>query len=139
MTGSSAPSWLLQLPRALDIVTVLIDDGKNELRPAVVIDRRKYSNGLQALRVAIGTKNLKFPERQNIDLIVQNSRLISEFGLAMATRFDVEQWVILPWTTEFFGCWSNRTTPIIGRLSGDSLTDFAWKMYAADIKRPPPD
>jgi hypothetical protein len=78
--------------------------------------------------VAFGTKHLKIMTRQPLDIIVQNYEHLSQFGLPMATRFDLDSLTALPWTTQFFGCWKGYRSPIIGRLTADYIMDYAFKM-----------
>jgi hypothetical protein len=87
-------------------------------------------SGAIACRIAYGTKNLKFVQRKNLDLIIQNAADLSAVGLPMATRFDLDakNIITLPWTTEFFGCWSGYRHPRIGSLTEDYVKSYAYVM-----------
>jgi hypothetical protein len=76
--------------------------------------RKDNDSDAHACAVVFGTKNLKIMQRQFLDIIVQNHEDILAFGLAMATRFDLDHPVSLPWTPEFFGCWTGKRSPVIG-------------------------
>jgi hypothetical protein len=91
---------------------------------------RGCDSGAIACRIAYGTKNLKFVQRKNLDLIVQNAADLNAMGLSMATRFDLDDTniVLLPWTEEFFGCWSGNTHPKIGSLPESYVRDYAFVM-----------
>lgn len=102
----------MEKPRPTLVLTVLEDE----------------KSGMFACEVAFGTKNLKLMQRQHLDLIIQNAAHLRQFGLYRATRFDLDQKVILPWTSEFFGCWDGYSTPVIGALTEDYLRDYAFLM-----------
>ncbi|OEC94396.1 hypothetical protein A9Z06_33355 [Rhizobium sp. YK2] len=93
------------------------------------------STGSIAVRVAYGTKNLKFEQRKNIDLIIQHYAHLGEHGLAMATRFnlDDESIEILPWDEESFGCWTGHNHPRIGHLSDQYMRDLAYCIMQRQI------
>ncbi len=61
-------------------------------------------------------------------MIVQSVSDLNRMGLPVATRFDLDSHVDLPWTPEFFGCWSGKSSLVIGRLTGDYLIEYAFKM-----------
>lgn len=101
------------------------------LRPCLVLDVLKgATSGKLAVRVAYGTKNLKFVQRKRIDLIIQHHAHLREIGLPRATRFvlDPEAVIVLPWSTEYFGCWDGYPDPIIGRLTEDYIKEYAYCM-----------
>lgn len=129
------PNWLSQPPSAFDIVAARYPEtnpkGELRLRPCLVLDvLRGQTTGSIACRLAFGTKNLKFIQRKTLDIIVQNSADLTAMGLSMATRFDLDQEniIVLPWTEEFFGCWSGYTHPKIGALSESYVKDYVYIM-----------
>ena len=130
---TSPPKWLQQPPTAFDIVTAYYPETKPKgdlrLRPCLSVLQGKTSGGF-ALQVAYGTKHLKFQQRKSVDLIIQNHTHLQEHGLAMATRFnlDTDNIVVLPWTEEFFGCWTGRHHPRIGHLSENYIRDLAFSL-----------
>ena len=135
-TTSHPPAWVSQTPAAYDIVTAYFPEtkprpGSKRLRPCLVTQvLRNQDTGELACVLAFGTKHLKIMARQHLDIIVQNSSDIPRFGLGMATRFDLDSRVSLPWTSQFFGCWTGFATPIIGRLTEPYIRDYAFKMLA---------
>jgi hypothetical protein len=72
----------------------------------VLQTRKARGVDLFACKIAYGTKTLKFPERQGWDLIVQEPLDLVAFNLPVATRFDLDHILILPWRPDFFGCWT---------------------------------
>lgn len=125
--------WVDQPPAAYDIVTARFPETKPKaelrLRPCLVCQvLRESSSGAIACRVAFGTKHLKIIRRAHLDIIVQNANDLSSFGLPMATRFDLDSIIALPWTPEYFGCWSHRSHPKIGTLTEVYIRDYAFKM-----------
>jgi len=85
-------------------------------------------SGHFACRVAYGTKKLKIVQRQHLDVIIQNAGHLRQFGLGRATRFDLDYVSSLPWLSDFFGCWSNYPTPVIGALTEIYIREFAYLM-----------
>lgn len=129
------PGWLAQPPSAFDIVAARYPETKPKaelrLRPCLVLDvLRGKKSGDIACCVTYGTKNLKLVQRKHLDLIIQNAADLSEIGLAMATRFDLDERnvVILPWSDEFFGCWTGYPHPKIGALTEDYVKEYAYLM-----------
>jgi hypothetical protein len=107
-------------------------DGSDKLRPALVLNVFKdKAGGGWFIEVAYGTSNLKFTQRSHLDLIIQNASDLRDMGLAKATRFNLNKGdvVVLPWTPEFFGCWSDMDSPYIGTLTEDYLKDLAWLLF----------
>jgi hypothetical protein len=98
------------------------------LRPCLVTRVLRDEEGSIGCTVVFGTKKLKIMTRQHLDIIVGKSEDISQFGLAMATRFDLDSPVDLPWTPDFFGCWTRKKSPVIGKLTVEYIKDFAFKM-----------
>lgn len=137
-SGDTQPNWVSAAPAAFDIVTCFYPeaqpqpDGSFKLRPALVLNVFKdRKTGAPFCEVAYGTKNLKLTHPlTHLDLVIQNAGHLHQFGLYRATRFNLakENLLILPWTDEHFGCWSNRATPIIGSLTEDYIRDFAYRM-----------
>lgn len=133
-TISNLPAWVNQPPAAYDIVTAFYPESKPRpgvklLRPCLVTQVRKNNEThAYACAVVFGTKHLKIMRRQYLDIIVQNHEDITAFGLGMATRFDLDSPVLLPWTSQFFGCWRGKRSPVIGSLTADYVKDYAFKM-----------
>ncbi len=131
---SRLPAWVNQPPHAYDIVTAFYPEtkpkpGSKRPRPCVVTRVQKDNRSdAYACTVIFGTKNLKIMQRQFLDIIVQNHEDITAFGLGMATRFDLDSPVTLPWTPQFFGCWSGKRSPVIGHLTEVYIKDYAFKM-----------
>ena len=71
-----------------------------------------------SVKSLFGTKNIKFAQRKNLDVIIQNAAHLDAIGLPMATRFDLDEQNMarLPWDEEFFGCWAGFSQPKIGTL-----------------------
>lgn len=139
---SSTPDWINQQPSAFDIVAGYFPESKPKgdlrLRPCLVLNVLKgTSSGSIACKVAFGTKNLKIVQRKNRDLIIQNSTHLNEIGLPLATRFDLDErnLVILPWTEEFFGCWTGYKHPKIGALLEVYIKDYAYCMMLRENER----
>lgn len=103
--------------------------GALRLRPCVVVKvLQNVEAGLFACELAFGTKNLKTWSRFDQDVIIQNSVDLDACGLAVATRFDMDpnNRATLPWTDEYFGCWSGRSSPKIGTLPTEYQKDVAF-------------
>lgn len=125
--------WIEQPPTAFDIVTGYYPESKPKaelrLRPCLVVGVLKgQTTGNLAIRIAYGTKNLKFVQRKDIDLIIQNHSDLKAIGLPMATRFNLDELIVLPWNQENFGCWRGYRHPVVGRLTQDYIKDFAYSM-----------
>ncbi len=137
MSGASEPSWTRAPPAAYDIVACWYPEtggtagaSNAKLRPCLITSVLSDPDepNLFFCRVAYGTNTLKIVQRQRLDLIVQVPADVREVGLAKATRFDLNNVAILPWTNEFFGCWSGYFTPRIGALSEHYIRDYAFLM-----------
>lgn len=133
--SSNPPNWLAQPPSAFDIIATRFPEtkpkGRIQLRPCLVLEVLKgKTSGSIALRMAFGTKNLKFAQRQYLDLIIQNAADLNAMGLPMATRFDLDARNVaaLPWTEEFFGCWTGYPHPKIARLPDDYVKSYLYLM-----------
>lgn len=127
--------WIAQPPSAFDIVTAYYPEanpkGALNLRPCLVLDVLKgKETGAIACRVTYGTKNLRFVQRKRHDVIIQNHQHLNQMGLPYATRFNLDEdcVVLLPWDTEFFGCWRGYFHPKIGTLLEKYQKDYAFLM-----------
>lgn len=135
MDSEPAAEWFLRPPAAFDIVSARFPevnpqpDGSFKLRPALVLSvLRDDADGMIAARVAYGTTNLKLMQREGLDLVIQNAADLRIIGLAMATRFDLDEILIMPWCPPHFDCWTGYETPVIGRLTLEYAKDLAWMM-----------
>ena len=128
------PLWVDALPSSYDIVTAYYPETKPKselrLRPCLVVQVVEGEDGAKACVVVFGTKHLKVAKRGHLDIIVGNAADIAQFGLSMATRFDLDSPVPLPWHPEAFGCWSGHSHPVIGSLSEPFIRDYAFKMLS---------
>lgn len=132
----SAPDWVARWPEAFAIVTGFIKErkpkgGVSACRPLLVTQvLRSRVDGSIALRVAHGTSKTKFPERANIDLIIQNISDLDECGLMTPTRFvvDPQDQFILKWNADNFRPWGGCSTPRRGRLPESLQREYAWLM-----------
>jgi hypothetical protein len=133
---TKTPDWVSRPPQAFSIVTGFFPETKPKgdapaCRPLLVTQvLRSRRTGEVALRVAYGTSRTKFPQRANIDLIVQNLSDLDECGLQTATRFVVapDTQIIRPWTPEFFCPWGGSPSPRRGHLPVDLQREYAWLM-----------
>lgn len=134
MPAQSEPAWCRAPPSPFDIAAAWFPEKGSEapglkLRPSLVLAVYQDENsGMYACDVAFGTKNLKLFKREHLDLIIQNSSHLREFGLHRATRFDLDLVITVPWTTEFFGCWRGHSSPVIGTLTTDYIKEYAYQM-----------
>jgi hypothetical protein len=128
------PSWIAQHPSVFDIVTCFFPEREGaeempKLRPSLVLEVLKgRKTGAIACRIAYGTRNLKFVQRKDRDVIIQNAADLVLVGLPMATRFDLDNTLVLPWQPEFFGCWTGYDHPKIGQLTETYVKDYAYTM-----------
>lgn len=143
MASPTPPKWLTQPPTAFDLVTARFPEsnpkGELRLRPCLVLNvLRGKTDGAIACRLAYGTKNLKFIQRKTLDIIVQNHDDLDSMGLSMATRFDLDSKnvAVLPWTEEYFGCWTGYQHPKIGALSEDYIKTYAYIMALREANKP---
>lgn len=133
---SSTPEWTQSPPSVFDIVTGYYPETKPRgdgpvLRPCLVLRvLRSKLSGEIAVELTYGTKNLKTWARIDKDIIIQNTTDLDEMGLAVATRFnlDDDHRIIRPWKPPHFDCWSNQRTPKIGSLLVDYQKEYAWIM-----------
>lgn len=74
-----------------------------------------------SLLIAPGTKNLKVDKRP-LDFMVSNYVEMTAAGLPMATRFDLDDLLPLPYNKSFFAIFDKRrhSNPIMGSLSPQS-------------------
>lgn len=130
-----AAEWYRRPPSAFDIVTCYFPeadpppDGSTKLRPALVLSvLRESTSGKIALRIAYGTSVLKLLQREHLDLIIQNATDLRLVGLPRATRFDLDNTVVMPWCPPYFEAWPGYGTPVIGTLTEDYAKELAWLM-----------
>jgi hypothetical protein len=133
MSQSNVPAWTSNPPSAYDIVTAYFPESKPKgdlrLRPCLVTQiLQAEETGEIACAVMFGTTTLKIVKRSHLDVIIQNASHMQQCGLRKATRFDLDSVVALPWTPEFFGCWTGFAHPKIGALTECYIRDFAFKM-----------
>jgi hypothetical protein len=86
------------------------------------------------VRVAYGTKSLDKETRGQIDLIVESEAELDECGLAIATRFDLEETAVIPWEPPDCDCWHGRYSPVLGALPMSQQIDCAYKIQAIQNK-----
>ena len=67
-------------------------------------------------------------ERQHLDLIIQNAAHLRQLGLYSASRFDLDLVGTLPWTEEFFGCWTDYNSPVISALTETYIKEYGYQM-----------
>lgn len=132
-TSSNPAAWTLSPPSAYDLVTAYYpeqgSDPGPKLRPTLCIAvLQGKTTGAFACKIAYGTKELKIIKRGAVDLIIQQTPHVKQMGLARPTRFDLDCVATLPWTEEFFGCWSGRQSPVIGSLTEVYIRDYAFLM-----------
>ncbi|MBM1814540.1 hypothetical protein JQX09_18205 [Sulfitobacter pseudonitzschiae] len=131
----NSPEWVKVPPQAYSIVTGYFPetkpkDGSPDCRPLLVTQVLQSRSGATAVRVCYGTTKLKFPQKANIDLIVQNSSDLDGCGLLRPTRFviDPSQQTVLLWGDKYFEPWSGSKHPRRGMLPLDLQKEFAWLM-----------
>lgn len=139
-----APSdiaWTAAYPAVFDIVSCWFPERLaprqpgSKLRPGLVTAiLQNQRTGEKRVRVSYGTSVLKFPTRGHLDLFIQNSDHVSQFGLGRATRFDLDFHAVLPWTPEFFGCWTGYSSPVISRLTEEYVRQYAYIMMNRGFK-----
>ena len=136
----SIANWERQPPNLFDIVSGFYPEtkpiGADKLRPCLVLRVMQSEDSAEyACKVAYGTTNTKIFERADIDLIICNASKMQSVGLPRATRFNLDKdcLVLLPWNSEFFGCWQGYPTPIIGRLDEDLIKDYGYCMMKRAI------
>jgi hypothetical protein len=136
MAASDKPRWVSRPPRVGNIITCLYPgDPKGELRPVLVLETRAGSSGGFSVRVAYGTKNLAYESRGKIDLIIDTSLDIESCGVAVATRFDLEETAVIPWEPPLCDCWRGYATPILGELPVSQQVECSYKLAAIQDKQ----
>lgn len=136
MAESGKPSWVSRPPRVGNVITCLYPkDPKGELRPVLVLAVLSGSEGGYAVRVAYGTKSLDHKTRGEIDLIIESKNDVDTCGLALPTRFDLEEIAVIPWEPPDCDCWRGRYTPVLGELPADKQVDAAYKLAAIQNKK----
>lgn len=139
-----APSdiaWTAAYPAVFDIVSCWFPERLaprepgQKLRPGLVTAiLQNQRTGERRVRVAYGTTVLKFPTRGHLDLYIQNAADLAFFGLGRATRFDMDFLATLPWSPEFFGCWTGNSSPVISRLTEDYIKQYAYVLMTRGFK-----
>lgn len=129
------PDWLSRPPQAYSIVTGFFPEtrpksGKPDCRPLLVTQVLQGSKGGIALRVCYGTTKTYFPQKANVDLIIQNSSDLDECGLLRSTRFvvDPRQQARLIWSEDNFRPWTGCSHPRRGQLPSHLQKEYAWLM-----------
>ena len=89
-----------------------------------------------AVRVAYGTSSLNKEARGKIDLIIETQSDIDECGIAVPTRFDLEETAIIPWEPPECDCWHGQYSPVLGGLPTSQQVDCAYKLQAIQNKTP---
>lgn len=89
-------------------------------RPALVKATSLDAMDRPSVQVTYGTSNLKMSQRP-LDMFVTNAKDMAIAGLPQATRFDLDVVLWLPWSSDFFICREHTPTPIVGRLSSNSI------------------
>lgn len=133
---AAKPSWVSRPPRVGNIVTSLYpNDPKGRLRPVLVLETLAGSVSGYAVRVAYGTSSLDKDTRGKIDLIIESQSDVDACGLAVPTRFDLEETAIIPWETPDCDCWHGRYSPVLGELPTEQQVDCAYKLAAIQNKK----
>lgn len=77
-------------------------------------------DGTAEVEVVYGTTNLKLHTRL-YDLTISKASEMDACGLYRATRFDLDNCIWLPWTTDWFEIRSDFNSPTIGKLSDEAI------------------
>jgi hypothetical protein len=132
---SGRPGWVSRPPSVGSVVTCLYPgDPKARLRPCLVLGVATGSAGGYAIHVAYGTSQLDKDKRGDIDLIIEDAADINACGIALATRFDLENTAAIVWEPPEFDCWHGRYSPVLGSLPRDKQIDCAYKLRAINDK-----
>jgi hypothetical protein len=138
MAPTVKPGWVSRPPRVGEIVTCLYpNDPKGRLRPCLVLEARAGSASGYSIRVAYGTKSLDKATRGNIDLIIENQSDVDACGLAVPTRFDLENTAVIPWEPPDCDCWHGQYSPVLGVLPRPHQIDCGHKLLAIQNKKDP--
>jgi hypothetical protein len=136
MASSAKPGWVSRPPRVGNIITCLYpNDPKGRLRPCLVLEVLAGSKGGFAVRVAYGTKSLDKATRGKIDVIIESRSDIDECGIAVPTRFDLEETATILWEPPDCGCWQGESSPVLGELPTIQQVDCAYKLQAIQNKQ----
>jgi hypothetical protein len=135
MAQTAKPGWVSRPPRAGDVVTCLYpNDPKGRLRPCLVLEVLVGSESGYAVRLAYGTKNLDKVARRKIDIIIESQSDIDACGVAIATRFDLENTAVIPWEPPDCDCWHGEYSPKLGSLPKNHQVDCSYKLAAIRAK-----
>ncbi|MDH2402409.1 hypothetical protein QCM77_20940 [Bradyrhizobium sp. SSUT18] len=100
-----------------------------KLRPTLVrAISRDTESKRSALVVSYGTKKLKLGYRDKVDLVIQNAAQIERLGLTMATRFDLDLLLRVPWAVEFFAPPPHAEDIVTGSLNDEQIERFKKKL-----------
>lgn len=77
-------------------------------------------DGVGSVEVAYGTTKLKFNSRP-FDFIISKMPEMDACGLYRATRFDLDNTIWLPWTTDWFEIRPDFFSPTIGKLTDEGI------------------
>lgn len=136
MAESAKPGWVSRPPRVGNVITCLYpNDPKGRLRPCLVLETLKGSEEGYAVRVAYGTSSLDHATRGKIDLIVESQSDITACGVAVPTRFDLEETAVISWEPPECDSWHGQYSPILGNLTVDQEKDAAYKLAAIQNKK----
>lgn len=136
MAQTAKPGWVSRPPHVGDVVTCLYpNDPKGRLRPCLVLEVLAGSTSGHAVRVAYGTKSLDKATRGKIDVIVESQSDIDACGIAVATRFDLEETAVISWEPPDCDCWHGRYTPVLGSLPKSHQIDCGFKLQAIQQKK----
>jgi len=135
MPADKPALWRGYVPAAYDIVTCryplseLPDRPGPKLRPCLVTAvLRRPADDMIACRVAFGTTSLRITQSVGRDLIIQDAADLSLMGLASPTRFDLGRLAVLPWSLQFFDCWTGYESPRLGTLLEAYIKEYAYCM-----------
>jgi hypothetical protein len=101
----------------------------------LVLEVSAGSTSGYSVRIAYGTKSLDKDTRGKIDVIIETAADINACGIAVPTRFDLENTAVIPWDPPDCGCWHGRYTPVLGALPIEKQTDCAWKLHTIRQKQ----
>lgn len=96
-------------------------------RPGLVRNVAPFDDGTCDVEVVYGTTKLKFHQRRD-DFFITKASEMAACGLDRATRFDLDNILWLPWSSEWFEPLGGANSPVIG-----TLTDHAVKMLQLTV------
>jgi hypothetical protein len=109
-------------------------------RPALVRNTAVDEDGHGEVELVYGTTKLKLNQRR-FDFFINQPYEMDHCGLFMATRFDLDNTVWVPWAAEWFQAVVETQSPIMGRLSGNGIkllqTTMMWKQAHVDKGKQP--